>query len=102
VFTLPLDWENAPLDLMSARQLTRGNGAESQPRFSPDGRWVSWLAHADGDPSVGPDRIHLFPINAVGTAGASVEARVLARNFGGYIRSYRWLHNSAELNVQAD
>lgn len=102
VFTLPLDWENAPLEVARARQLTRGNGAESQPRFSPDGRWVSWLAHADGDPNVGPERLHLFPINAVGTAGAPVEPRVLARNFDGYIRSYRWLHNSAQLIFQAD
>ncbi len=99
VFTIPLDWQNAPHDSAKARQLTRGNGAESQPRFSPDGRWVSWLAHADGDTSVGPERLHLFPINAV---GAAVEPRVLARNFDGYIRSYRWLHNSAQLIFQAE
>ncbi|MBI1764862.1 MAG: S9 family peptidase [Acidobacteria bacterium] len=99
VFVLPFRFDNETLDSAAARQLTHGNGAEVQPRFSPDGRWISWLAHADGPSNVGPERIHLFPANAVGEGLAT---RVLARTFNGYIRNYRWLYNSAQLIVQAD
>lgn len=99
VFVLPFRFENEPQDSAQARQITRGHGAETQPRFSPDGRWISWLARADGITNAGPERIHLFPANAV---GEGVETRVLAPKFDGYIRSYRWLYNSAQLIVQAD
>ena len=99
VFVLPFRFENETLESAQARQITRGNGAETQPRFSPDGRWLSWLARADGSANAGPERIHLFPANAV---GAVPEARVLAPKFNGYIRAYRWLFNSAQLIVQAD
>ncbi|MGE0885677.1 MAG: prolyl oligopeptidase family serine peptidase [Blastocatellales bacterium] len=91
VFTIPVNWQtltpDSIIDSSSARQLTKGNGAESDPHFSPDGRWISYLAHADGDPTTGPDRIHIIPTNGG-------EARVLAKNFDGYIRSHRWVFDS--------
>ncbi len=87
VFTIPVNWQNTPIDSAAAKQLTKGNGAESDARFSPDGRWISYLAHADGDASAGPDRIHIVPANGG-------EARVLAKNFDGYIRSHRWVFDS--------
>lgn len=87
VFTIPVNWQNATLDSASAKQLTKGNGAESDALFSPDGRWISYLAHADGDINTGPNRIHVIPANGG-------EARVLAKNFDGYIRSHRWLFDS--------
>jgi dipeptidyl aminopeptidase/acylaminoacyl peptidase len=94
VFSIPCDLKSAPLEAASARQLTRSAGAEAQPQFSPDGRWISYLAHADGDPVAGPDRIHLLP-----AAGGG--ARVLARDFNGYIRSYRWASDSQRLLFSA-
>jgi dipeptidyl aminopeptidase/acylaminoacyl peptidase len=105
IFLLPVQWppdgKSAPLEVAKARQLTRGNGAETEPRISPDGRWVSWLAHAETEPNpvpgVGPERIHLLPLNAAGAA-----PRVLARNFDGYIRGYRWVYNSTQLIFRAD
>ncbi|MFN0109982.1 MAG: S9 family peptidase [Blastocatellia bacterium] len=87
VFTIPVNWQSPPIDSASAKQLTKGNGAESDARFSPDGRWISYLAHADGDASAGPDRIHIIPANGG-------EARVLAKNFDGYIRFHRWVFDS--------
>jgi dipeptidyl aminopeptidase/acylaminoacyl peptidase len=87
VFVTPANLQNAPYDTAQSRQITKGNGAESQPRFSPDGRWISYLARADGDPNVGPDRIHLVPARGG-------EAIVLAKNFDGYVRSYRWMFDS--------
>lgn len=94
VFTIPVNWQNAPVDSAAAKQLTNGNGAESDARFSPDGRWISYLAHADGDANTGPDRIHIIPA----TGG---EARVLAKNFDGYIRSHRWVFDSQRLVFNA-
>ncbi len=87
VFTMPVNWQNATADSAAAKQLTQGNGAESDARFSPDGRWISYLAHADGDISTGPDRIHVIPANGG-------EVRVLAKNFDGYIHSHRWVFDS--------
>ncbi len=87
VFIMPVDLNNAPQDSANAKQLTNGNGAESEPRFSPDGRWVSFLAHGDGDPNVGPLRIHVVSANGG-------EPRVLAKNFDGYITCYRWVFDS--------
>ncbi len=87
VFTVPVNWQSATIDSASAMQLTKGNGAESDPHFSPDGRWISYLAHADGDSTTGPDRIHIIP-------ASGGEARVLAKEFDGYIRNHRWVFDS--------
>ncbi len=87
VFTIPFDSKNDSSEKADARQLSNGNGAESEPRFSPDGRWVSYLAHADGDPNVGPLRIHIVPVSGG-------EPRTLGKSFDGYITSYRWLFDS--------
>ncbi len=87
VFVTPVNWQMAALDTATLKPLTQGNGAETEPRISPDGRWISYLAHADGDVNTGPSRIHLMPVN-----GGAV--RVLAKNFDGYIRSYRWVFDS--------
>jgi dipeptidyl aminopeptidase/acylaminoacyl peptidase len=90
VFVTPASLQGAPYDTAQSRQITKGGGAENQPRFSPDGRWVSYLAHADGDENVGPERIHIV-------AATGGEPRVLARNFDGYISSYRWVFDSQRL-----
>lgn len=82
--------KDGPIDTAGAKRLTTGGGAEESPRFSPDGLWISYLAHADGDPNVGPLRIHLVPV-------AGGEPRVLARNFDGYIRDYRWIYDGRRL-----
>lgn len=94
VFTLPVSWQSAPVDSASAKQITKGNGAESEPRFSPDSHWISYLAHADGDAITGPDRIHVVSVNGG-------EPRVLAKNFDGYIRSYRWVVDGQRLIFNA-
>jgi dipeptidyl aminopeptidase/acylaminoacyl peptidase len=87
VFVIPTDLKNAPFDTASARKITHGNGAETEPRFSPDGRWISFLAHADDDVNVGPMKIHIVPA----TGG---EPRVLLKNFNGYITGYSWVFDS--------
>ncbi len=94
VFTIPVNWQSAPVDSASAKQLTKGNGAESDARFSPDGRWVSYLAHTDGDANAGPDRVHLISVNGG-------EPRALAKNFDGYIRSHRWVFDSQRVVFNA-
>lgn len=96
IYLLPFLTETEPVELVAVRQLTRNKVAESQPRFSPDGRWLAWLARAESL-AVGPDRIHLFPINAVGAAGEGSPVTVLNKEFNGYIRNYRWLFNNAEI-----
>lgn len=86
--------KGAPYDTKNARQLTSGNGAEDAPRFSPDGLWVSYLAHADNDPNVGPLRIHIIP------AGGGTP-RVLGARFDGYVRDYRWVHDGRRIIFMA-
>jgi dipeptidyl aminopeptidase/acylaminoacyl peptidase len=87
VYVVPAALQAAPYEPAAWKPITSGNGVESAPRFSPDGQWISYLAHADGDPGAGPDRIHLRSI-AAGTT------RVLAKSFDGYITSYRWVFDS--------
>lgn len=87
VFITPASLQGAPYDTAQSRQITKGGGAESQPRFSPDGRWISYLAHADGDANVGPQRIHVV-------AATGGEPSILAKSFDGYISSYRWIFDS--------
>jgi dipeptidyl aminopeptidase/acylaminoacyl peptidase len=90
VFVMPSDLKGSPYDTAGARQITGGNGAESEPKFSPDGRWLSYLARADGDPSVGPMRIYIVPA----TGG---EPRILGKEFDGHITSYRWVFNGQRI-----
>jgi dipeptidyl aminopeptidase/acylaminoacyl peptidase len=87
VFVTPTDLQTAPYDTTQSRQITGGGGAENQPRFSPDGRWISYLARADGDFNAGPERIHIVSVKGG-------EPMVLGKNFDGYISSYRWTFDS--------
>ncbi|MGH9768187.1 MAG: S9 family peptidase, partial [Blastocatellia bacterium] len=87
VFITPANLTNAPHDTAQSKQITKGGGAENQPRFSPDGRWISYLAHADGDANVGPERIHVV-------AATGGESRPMGKDFDGYISSYRWVFDS--------
>ncbi len=92
VFVAPVAWQSPTVDTASLKPLTQGNGAKAEPRFSPDGRWISYLAHSDGDANAGPDRIHLIP--ASGGPAGTMPPRVLAKKFDGYIHSYRWTFDS--------
>jgi dipeptidyl aminopeptidase/acylaminoacyl peptidase len=87
VFVAPASLQNAPYGAAQWKQITKGGGAENQPQFSPDGRWISYLARADGDVNVGPERIHIV-------AATGGEPRALAQTFDGYISSYRWVFDS--------
>ncbi len=87
VFVVPAALQGAPYDAALWKQITKGDGVETVPRFSPDGQWISYLARADGDPTVGPERIHLTSI-------ANGTTRVLAKNFDGYVTNYRWVFDS--------
>jgi len=100
----PAHWQLSPRDSSAARRLTRGNGAESEPRFSPDGRWISYLAKSDGDPLTGPDRLHIIPSKGTGRTANGNDGRaplVLPRNFDGYIRTYRWVYDSDRIIFNA-
>ena len=46
------------IDIAAPRAVTHGGGAKTEPRVSPDGRWVSYLARTSG--GAGPERIHLI------------------------------------------
>src|SRR6266540_2918850 len=87
IFVTPASLQNAPYSFAQWKQITKGGGAENQPRFSPDGRWISYLARADGDVNVGPERIHVV-------AATGGESRALAQTSDGYISSYRWVFDS--------
>jgi dipeptidyl aminopeptidase/acylaminoacyl peptidase len=78
----------------TATRLTQGNGAELEPRFSPDGQWISYLAKGDGDPLVGPDRLHILPSGG----GSPV---IVAPGFEGYVRGYRWVYDNERIIVSA-
>ncbi|MBO0857345.1 MAG: S9 family peptidase [Chloracidobacterium sp.] len=90
VFVTPASLQNAPYGETQWKRITHGGGAENQPRFSPDGRWITYLARADGDVAVGPERIHIVPA----TGG---EARQLPVKFDGYISSYSWVYDSQRI-----
>src|SRR5262245_11264108 len=63
VFVTPASLQNAPYGAAQWKQITKGGGVETLPRFSPDGRWISYLARADGDVNVGPQRIHIVAVS---------------------------------------
>lgn len=84
--------------------LTEGRGAERDPRFSPDGRWISYLARADGDPETGPDRLHLVPADPATDPRPMGERNaplLLPVQFDGYIRRHQWVFDSQRIIFQA-
>lgn len=56
-----------PVQGGDAAPFVRRPGEEQGPAFSPDGRWVAFLGHADGHPEYWANR-HVFLINAAGGA----------------------------------
>ncbi len=105
IFVVAAVAEGAPRDIGRALQVTSGNGTEGEPRFSPDGRWLSYLAKADGDPLTGPDRLHLVPWNAASNQRGTGETVILpaaaGAGFDGYIRTYKWLLDSQRIIFNA-
>lgn len=90
VYVIPSNLKASPYDTAGARQITNGNGAESEPRFSPDGRWLSYLARSEGETSAGPMRIHI--VSATGG-----EPRIMGEEFDGHITSHRWVSNGQRI-----
>jgi dipeptidyl aminopeptidase/acylaminoacyl peptidase len=90
VFVTPTSLQNAPYSDAQWKRITQGGGAENQPRFSPDGRWISYLARAGADANVGPERINIV-------AASGGEPRVLPVDFDGYISSYGWVFDSQRI-----
>lgn len=45
-------------DGQNLRQLTQSEKSESAPRFSPDGKWISFISSRDGDAN-----LYLLPVN---------------------------------------
>ncbi len=79
----------APLDGSEpARQLTRREGTDSQPRFSPDGRWIAFTSTRSGDAQV-----WVLPVDGG-------EARQVTRLSTG-ASSPVWLPDSRRLVVQS-
>jgi dipeptidyl aminopeptidase/acylaminoacyl peptidase len=90
IYVIPFDLKASPYDTAGARQITKGNGAESEPRFSPDGRWLSYLARSGSDTSAGPMRIHIVP-------ASGGEPRILGEEFDGHITSHQWVSNGQRI-----
>ena len=98
------EWRFITTNTSAARPLIQRPGAESDPRFSPDGRSISYLAKADGDPLVGPDRIHIISApDGPAPEGQSppVKPEVLLPDFDGYIRSHRWVFDNDQIIFSA-
>ena len=85
VYAVPeIDWDdnvtpqhlylrNANRDDDTPRQLTRGDGSESSPRWSPDGKWLAFLsaredAEDDGDDELDDigEQVWLLPMDGGG------------------------------------
>ncbi|MFN0125002.1 MAG: S9 family peptidase [Blastocatellia bacterium] len=94
IYITQTDQRAAPSDTMQARPLITRPGAESQPRFSPDGQRIAFLATADSDLVTGPERMHL-----VSSQGG--EIAVLAKTFNGYIKTFRWAMDGVRLIFSA-
>lgn len=90
VYVIPFDLKASPHDTAGARQITKGNGAEVEPRFSPDDRWLSYLARSGGDTSAGPMRIHIVP-------ASGGEARIVGEEFDGHITNHQWVSNGQRI-----
>lgn len=94
----------SPREIAQLAPLLPGPGVERDPRFSPNGRWISYLASADGDPETGPDRLHLVPADPaadprpIGERGGPL---VLPAQFEGYIRRHQWVFDSQRIVFQA-
>ncbi|MBO0798172.1 MAG: S9 family peptidase [Blastocatellia bacterium] len=87
VYVIPTDLKDSPYDVAASRRITNNERAESEPHFSPDGRWISYLARDGSGADVGPMRIHLVP-------AAGGEPRILGGEFAGHISNYSWVFNS--------
>ncbi len=88
--------DNTNVDLFVAdsgrlRRLTTGLGADNTPRYSPDGKWFSYLSMERA--GFEADRLRLMLVGRSGgrTAGAPVEATV---GWSLSVGSYTWCPNS--------
>src|SRR5713226_7254654 len=77
-----------------ARRITTRQGADTSPRYSPDGRWIAWRSQAR--PGYESDLWELWLYDR-----ASGATRRLAPNFDNWISSITWAPDSSSIYITA-
>jgi dipeptidyl aminopeptidase/acylaminoacyl peptidase len=85
----------APAEGGKPRQLTTGPGPDSQPRFSPDGKWIAFTGFAD--PTVWAAKTDLYVMSADGGAARNLTERQSDSVSG----PARWSKDGRDLYVTA-
>ena len=83
-----------PLSGGTAKRITTREGADTSPKYSPDGRWIAWRSQARA--GYESDRFELWIYDR--TSGAT---RRLAPNFDNWIDSATWSPDSKSIYVTA-
>ncbi len=83
-----------------ARRLTRARGSAAHPTYSPDGRWIAFVGHENGDEGAAKNT-HMMVVSARGGAPRSVSEE-LDRAVSGWPafaagRSFNWARDSKSL-----
>ena len=83
-----------------ATKLTRSRGSAAHPTFSPDGKWIAFVGHENGDEGVAKNT-HMMIVSARGGAPRSVSAAI-DRPVSGWPafasgRSFSWAPNSKSI-----
>jgi dipeptidyl aminopeptidase/acylaminoacyl peptidase len=96
----PNDWPSADLSLVdvhsgSMRPLVATGAAESSPCYSPDGKWIAYVASDDPPTWAGTARIHVVPA----AGGAPQALAATADGFGRYSELIGWSADGGKVYV---
>src|SRR5438105_5609688 len=83
-----------PLGGGTAKQITTREGADTSPKYSPDGRWIAWRSQARA--GYESDLFELWIYDR-----ASGATRRLAPNFANWIDSMTWSPDSKSIYITA-
>ena len=92
IWTMPLEDQGRELKAGRPEQFLRSEFRNSDPAFSPDGRWIAYQSDESGKPEV---YVQAFPPRSSGPGG-----KWQISNSGG--QEPRWLRNGRELVYWAD